>query len=204
MFNPNIFKNNKLNLKIYSKEKEYRILDFGCGEGVWNKANINKNYVIYLFDKNKKILNFVKKKYNRFENIHIINNINLRKLFVFIKKKKINTVIFNSVIQYISEKDLKYILLNIKNSISNKKFLIIISDIPVYSRFYELLLYLFFDLKRLRDAMKLIININYYKINFFKDNYNIQFLKDNFAVKIIDNIMTFKFRRTILLKNKFI
>ena len=44
--------------KYISKKKI--ILDYGCGEGVWSSSVVKK---IYLYDKNKKLIPFLKKKY---------------------------------------------------------------------------------------------------------------------------------------------
>lgn len=47
-------------------KKKLSILDYGCGVGIWSKQDIkNKAFKkITLFDKNKKLIKFLTKKYN--------------------------------------------------------------------------------------------------------------------------------------------
>ena len=91
-------------------KKKLNILDYGCGVGIWSKEDIkNKKFKkITLFDKNKKLINFLTKKYN---NRKIEINFDKKKI---LNKKNYDLVIFSSVIQYMSKDEIKLILKRLK------------------------------------------------------------------------------------------
>ena len=70
-------------IKRLTKIKKLKILDFGCGTGVWSEEDIKSKDVekIILYDKNKLLIKFLKKKYNQ-KKIEI--NFNFKNL---VKKK---------------------------------------------------------------------------------------------------------------------
>jgi 2-polyprenyl-3-methyl-5-hydroxy-6-metoxy-1,4-benzoquinol methylase len=96
-----------------------RILDFGCGEGLFAKKLSNKCRNLYLYDASKAIQDRLKDKFKD-SNIQIIND--------YKKAENINLVIISSVSQYIPQEDFFNILNNLKSSIS-KNGKIIISDL---------------------------------------------------------------------------
>ena len=95
-----IFSTIEFNLKKFEKylKDETILLDFGCGVGIWKKRIPKKILKIFLFDSNQ-IAKIIKKKYSNNKKIFVIRNINE------IKKLKVNTVIVNSVFQYVKEKE---------------------------------------------------------------------------------------------------
>ena len=145
-----IFKYNSfLNIKLIQnlvRTKNLKILDFGCGTGVWSQNNLkNKNIKnIILYDKNKKLIKILKKKYSQ-KKVKI--NFSLKSI---IKKKNYNLVIISSVIQYMSIAEFKKIInLIAQNKRKQKRnFHIIITDIPVLPRPLEFILMPFFNIKR--------------------------------------------------------
>ena len=78
--------------------KKLKILDFGCGIGVWSQKNLKNENIkkITLYDKNKKLIKILKEKYNQ-KKVEI--NFNFKDI---IRKRNYNLVIISSVIQYIS------------------------------------------------------------------------------------------------------
>jgi hypothetical protein len=173
-------------LKIIKKNNS--ILDFGCGKGVWSTKKISKQF--YLYDANKQLVTFLKKKYKK-------------KNFFFLKKPQFNKDVFlaNSVIQYISDKKLDFL----KRKILNKFKLIIFSDIPKYPRIFEGLISVFFNPKRLLLALDYFFSSGYRKLGFYyRPVDKIVSILDNFySVKIIENLTGEKITRyTIVFKKK--
>ena len=121
-----------------SNSNNLNILDFGCGIGNWRIDDIKSKHIkkITLFDKNKRLIKILKKRY-RSKKIDI--NFNYNKV---VKNKFFNLIIFSSVIQYMSPKELLELISKLKKN--KKKLIIIITDIPYLPRFIEFLLLPFF------------------------------------------------------------
>jgi hypothetical protein len=178
--------------------KKLKILDFGCGLGNWNKKIIYSKLInkIILYDKNKNLINILKKKYPS-QKIEI--NFNLKKI---IKIKDYNTIIFSSVIQYISQDKLKKIIKKLTKG--KKNITIIFIDVPYLPRIIEFFLLPFFSFKRFLFTLKLLSSNNYNKINYFL--YNKEKFKPfnkKFDLKFLCNLHDLKFLRyTLVMKLK--
>lgn len=177
--------------------KRLSILDFGCGTGIWPSKNLDKKInEIILYDNNKKLLFFLKKKYKN-KNVKI--NFNLNKI---IKNKNYNIILLSSVIQYISKSDLRKIIYKLTKN--KKKIFIVITDIPYLPRFIEFILLPIFNLKRFIFVLKIIFSKNYRKINYYtykKSDFNL--FKKNFKIKFIPNLHDLNFLRySLVLKIK--
>ncbi len=178
-----LFSTNKFNEKRFRNflvSKKNIILDYGAGIGVWdiNKINVKiKN--IFLYDPNPKAIKVAKKKYN---------------------KNKVNIILLNSVIQYIPRKKLNKMLILFKKKFRVRHWKIIITDVPIHSRFIEIILLMLFDLSRFWHAIQLIFNKDYYSTSFYKDNLDLKYLKKEFNITSFKNLNFFKFRKTIILK----
>ena len=85
---------NKKNFQNYLN-KNTILLDFGCGTGIWDKNLSRKISKIYLYDYNQSLYKGLKEKYAQNKRIFILKKIDK------IKKIKINTVVINSVFQYL-------------------------------------------------------------------------------------------------------
>lgn len=181
------FFNNKKFLKLI-KNHNY-VLDFGCGTGT---IQTNKKK-IYLYDNNLKVQKYLKKKYKSLGNYHILR----KPLF-----KRIEVVLFNSVIQYISEKEFIKICNKI---IKNKINTIIFSDVTKFPRYIEaLILFLNNPIKLLKPA-KYLFYSEYLKYNYYfrsQDKLILRFIK-HYNVRILENLNSNKLSRyTILFKIK--
>jgi len=189
-------------IKKFTKLNKFHVLDFGCGLGVWSKNSLKdkalKNVVLY--DKNKKIIKKVKKKYLT-KKISATSDLDKA-----INKKVFNLVIMSSVIQYIDEKKLKKTIIKItkKCSPKNKDFYIFIIDIPKFFRLFEFILLPFFDFKRFLFVTKLLKNKSYKRIKYHlhtKDS--LSFFHENFYVTKTNNLLNLKFLRySLILKLK--
>ncbi len=173
-----------------SNSNNLNILDFGCGIGNWKIEDIKSKHIkkITLFDENKELIKILKIKY-RSNKVDI--NFNYNKV---VKSKFFNLIIFSSVIQYMSQKELFELITKLKKN--KKKLIIIITDIPYLPRFIEFLLLPFFNFKRFLFTLKLIFTKSYNRINYFTYNkkYFIRF-KNNFAIEYLDNLHDVKFLR---------
>lgn len=196
-----IFLENDFNSFLFFKQlkkKRNTILDYGCGTGIWkcNESGLGDNK-IYLYDKNKLALKHVKNKYYSNKNYIIISSLKE------IKNLKIDVVLFNSVIQYISKNNLEKLLLSF-DKLLKKNYKIIISDIPKFSRLLEFFFLFLFSPKRLLGAIFIIVNFNNYikKNKFYLNNLNFQFLERHFKFKKIKNFNNFKLRYSLVLEKK--
>lgn len=172
-------------LKIVNQNTS--ILDYGCGEGVWSSSTVKK---VYLYDKNKKLISFLKKKY-------IKNN------FYVLKKPIFNKEVFlsNSVIQYIDDKNL-YLL---KKKIIDKFNIIVFSDIPKYPRIIEGIISIIFNPRRLLLAVKYFFNPKYRKLGFYYRSFDkiVSVLNKYYNFQVIENLTGEKITRyTIVFKKK--
>jgi len=195
------YNNYTINLKSLIKlsgQKKISILDFGCGKGVWNpkKVSIKKLNKIILYDKQKKLINFLKKKYKT-KKIKI--NFNYKNI---LKKEKYNLVIFSSVIQYIEKKKLKDLIYQMYKNKPKKNF--IFSDVPCMPRFLEFIILPLINLKRFIFVLKIFFlkkykNLDYYTykkkdFNIFKKDFNVNFYKNLHDLKLL--------RYTVILRSK--
>ena len=117
-------------LRRYLKVSD-RVLDFGCGEGLFASKLSKHCSELYLYDASQLILDRLAEKIDN-KNIQIIND--------YKKVQNINLVLISSVSQYIPDKDFFSILHNLRSSLS-KHGTIIISDVipPKNSIFIEIL-----------------------------------------------------------------
>jgi hypothetical protein len=172
-------------LKIMNQNTS--VLDYGCGEGVWSSSVVKK---VYLYDKNKKLIPFLKKKYRK-------NN------FYILKKPIFNKEIFlsNSVIQYINDKN----LYSLKKKIINKFNIIIFSDIPKYPRIIEGFISIIFNPQRLMLALYYFFNHEYRKLGFYYRSLDkiVSLLDKYYNFQVIENLTAEKITRyTIVFKKK--
>ena len=179
-------------------KKKLSILDYGCGVGIWSKQDIkNKAFKkITLFDKNKKLIKFLTKKYN---NKKVEINFDKKKI---LRKKNYDLVIFSSVIQYMSKNEIKQILLRLKNK--SKKTTYFIIDIPKYHRVLDFILLPFFSIKRCLFSAGLIFNKEYKKIKIYHHQLkDFNFLRKHYEINKISNLYDVKFLRyTLVIKEK--
>ena len=186
--------NDILKIKKNYKIKKLNILDFGCSTGVWDEKKLQKNLIdVYLYDKNKELLPILKKKY---KNKNIFISFDKKKIF----KKKINLIIFSSVLQYMSNIEVDKVFLEIIRKYRNKKIFIIINDLPIYPRYIEFFLLPLINLRVFFYSLTLIFNRRYLKINYFHHRiYNRSIFKKNFHIKELGYSKDMKFLRKRLL-----
>ena len=182
--------------------KNFRILDFGCGTGIWSKKDIKKKFVkkIILYDKNKRLLKILNDKYTEKK---ITVNFDLNKI---LKKNSYNLVIMSSVIQYVNLNKLKKIINDFYDNFHDRKnsHYIIITDIPKFPRLIEFLLLPLFNIQRFFFVIEYLMNKEYHKIKYYyhKDD-DFTFLKKNFIITKFRNLNNLKFLRyTLILKLK--
>ena len=189
-------------IKKLTKLTKLRILDFGCGMGIWSKEDLKENFVkkIILYDKNKKLQKKLSTKYKE-KKVSVV--FNLKKI---LKKSDFNLVIISSVIQYMSLNELKKLLQEITKNFHKKKFVfyIIIMDIPKFPRLIEFALLPIFNFKRFFFAIKYFINEEYKKLEYYLHKESeFLFLKKNFDIKKFKNLRGLRFLRyTLILKLK--
>jgi len=179
--------------------KKLEILDFGCGNGVWelNKKKNKRIKKIILYDKNKRLLPELRKKY---KNIKIKINFNFNSL---VNNKKYNLIIFSSVIQYIQKSDFIKIIEKITKNKKNKIFIAII-DIPFLPRPLEFILMPFFNLRRFFYVLKIFFLKKYKKLDYYiykKNDFNP--LKEKFKIKYVRNLHDLIYLRySLILESK--
>lgn len=162
------------------------ILDYGCGYGLFKKSN----KINYLYDSNKILIPILKKKYKKNKSFKILKSP---------KFKNIDVFFMNSVFQYLSLSKID----KLKKKMGNFK-IIIISDIPKFSRGVEAFFLIFLNPTRLiqgiinfikKDEPYTRLKFNYYSIKKIKKIFK------EFKIQIIPNLDNVKFTRyTIILK----
>ncbi len=171
--------------------KKLNILDFGCGIGNWSAKDIKSQIVekITLYDKNKKLIKNLKKKYS---NKKVNINFNYKNLK---KKNNFNLILFSSVIQYFAFAQLKKIIHDFSKN-KKKNLVIIITDIPFVPRLIEFILLPFFNIRRFIFVLPLIFSREYKKIDFFSyKKVHFKNFEDKFNIKYIYNLHDLKFLR---------
>jgi len=187
-----------LKIKKINKLKKINILDFGCGDGVWEENKIKDINKIILFDKNKELIPILKSKY---KSNKIIRNFNKKIIFT----KNLNLIIFSSVIQYMSDKELKSTFKKILKVYKNKKLIIFINDHPIASRYIELFMLPFINWEKLLYSVSLIFNWKYLQTSYFKHNiFKKKYIVDNFKIKDFGYLkgMPFLRKKFLLTLNK--
>lgn len=173
--------------------KKQIILDFGCGQGIWNEKKINRNKIskLILFDKDKKNYPILEKKYTKSKIIILEKKLNN------IIKYKPKIVLINSVIQYLSHSQLlKYI--NFFQKIGVNK--VIISDIPKYSRYCEFFFNLFLFPKHTYRGFLYLFNAKYRNLEYYYfDKRKIKKKLKKFNIKIIKNLNPNPIRYTLII-----
>ena len=93
-------------IKKLTKLIKLRILDFGCGMGIWSRKDLKQSFVqkITLYDKNNKLQKKLNEKYIE-KKINVV--FDLKKI---LQKNDFNLVIISSVVQYMNIFKLKKII----------------------------------------------------------------------------------------------
>ena len=159
-----------------------------CGYGIFK---VSKK-INYLYDADKKLFSILKNKYKK------------KPLFKILQKPKfynIDVLLMNSVFQYLTPHQIKIMKKNMKNF-----KIVIVSDIPKYSRIVEAIFLFFSNPRRLIQG---VTNFLYKKEPYTKlqfNHYPIKVIKKeflDFEIKIIPNLGSEKLTRyTIILKDK--
>ena len=151
-----------------------RVLDFGCGNGVWENKIYPKIEKIYLYDIDPKLKKELKKKYDN-EQFIVVDSI---------QNIEFDIILIQSVIQYLSDEEIVSFL--VKTNYPEK---IIISDIPKFNRFIELILLLIFNQRRFYFSIKTALLKNYISTNFYFRNFK-SYLKlfENYKIQKINNL----------------
>ena len=107
------------------------VLDFGAGLGDVSFLIKDKVQRIYLFDKSKYFLEELAKRFERFENVRVVDS--LRKI-----EEPVTLIIISGVAPYLSEEELKEMLIGL-HGLCEASTRIIISDIvpPGYSKLID-------------------------------------------------------------------
>ena len=186
------------NIRKKFKIKKLTILDYGCGLAPYFNHKVDTNQIskIYLYDKNRGLKTHLKKKFKNKKRFFI--NFSKNKVF----HKKINLIIFSSVIQYISDKELKKIFTQIIKSYKKKKIYIYLNDIPSKNRFIELLFLPFIDFKKFLYSLKLIFNKNYLNLKYYHHDIKKKvYITNHFSFKNLSYMNNSKyFRQKYLLE----
>jgi len=187
---------NTKNLIRLSGLKKLNILDFGCGKGVWQEKNIEINKInkVILYDKEKKLISILKKKY-RSKRIKI--NFSLKNI---LKTEHYNLVYFSSIIQYLKKNDFKSLVYKLSK---NRKLVIIITDIPFLPRPFEFLALALINFKRFLFVLKIIFSKKYQNLNYYRySKKDFDTFKKKFSVTFHKNLHDLKLLRyTVILKS---
>ena len=175
----------------YLPNKKNVILDFGCGNGIFPKNFSNKKIkLVNMYDKNKKLKNYIKKKYKKNSLIKWTPTININ----------YNVVFINSTVQYLTLKNYKSL---ISYFFKKKVDMIIISDIPKYPFYLEAFFCIFINLSRILISFKYLFQKNY---NFYsyKNKINLIIKNRNYKYELDKNINEDKLLRYTLIFRKIV
>ena len=190
-FYPSKFNFNKF-LSLLPKKKN-TILDYGCGNGIYNNKVISNNKInlIKMYDKDKKLKNTIKKKYLNNSKIKWVNTI----------YTKHNVVLINSVIQYLTLYEYNKLI----NFFLGKHIdILIISDIPKYPRYLEAIILLFINPLRLFVGLSYIFRKNYLKSGFnYREYKKLVIQNSNYKYKIDKNLNEDSLLRYLLIIKKY-
>ena len=172
---------------------KYRLLDFNDIlkiKKISKIKKINKEInSIYFYDKNKDLISLLKRKYNSKK---IFIEFNKNKIF----KKKINLIIFSSVIQYMSDNELCKIFSKISKLYKNKKIYILINDHPLNHRLIELFALPFINIRKFIFSISLIFKIEYLLTQYYSHNiHSKKYIINNFIIKDMGFVSDMKYLR---------
>ena len=190
------------NIKKRFKIKKLSILDYGCGRAIHFDGKIDSKQIdsVYLYDKNKRLKNYLTKKFSNRKKIFV--NFNKDQVF----NDKINLIIFSSVIQYIGDKELEKIFIQIVKKYKKKKIYIFLNDIPTKNRFIEFLFLPLIDFKKFLYSLTLIFNMNYLNLKFYLHDIKKKiYITNHFSIKNLgytSNSKYFREKYLLELNNK--
>jgi len=183
-----------------------KILDFGSGSGT-NIKILNKFGTVYVYEKNKQIREYLKKKFKRDKKITIINNL---------KKYKFDLILAADVIEHIKN---DHLIIRTLNQILKKGGKLIIT-VPAFQFLYSkkdkvlrhYRRYTIYGLKKKLNEFK-ILKISYFNfflfiplciIILFYKIFNLQFIEkvENIPNKFINKFLYLIFRAEKLFINK--
>ena len=183
-----------------------KILDFGSGSGT-NIKILNKFGTVYVYEKNKQMREYLKKKFKRDKKITIINNL---------KKYKFDLILAADVIEHIKN---DHLIIKTLNQILKKGGKLIIT-VPAYQFLYSkkdkvlrhYRRYTSYGLKKKLNEFK-ILKISYFNfflfiplciIILFYKIFNLQFIEkvENIPNKFINKFLYLIFRAEKLFINK--
>jgi len=143
-------------------KKNDDVLDFGCGIGIWDSEKSTSVFFhdLYLYDENIENLEFCKKKYPHY---NILNNLN--------DNLHVNVIFVNSVIQYINTNDLEKLFDKFASILKNDG-IVIISDIPKYSRILEYGLTFFSNFNLFKIQTRQLLSKSYRKTHYYLHSFD--------------------------------
>ena len=191
----NFFYSSELNFKkflSYLPNKKNVILDFGCGNGIFDpqKKYKKKIKIIKMTDKNKLLKKSIKNKYKKNNKFIWSDNINTH----------YNVVFICSVVQYLSFKEYRKL---INFFLKKKTELILISDIPKYPRIIEAFFLIFINPYKLVRASKYLFKKKYLKTSYFFKKYDqLLIYNNNYIYKMQSNLNDDKLRYSLIIQKK--
>ena len=133
---------NYLDFLSYLPNKKNVVLDFGCGNGIFQeKFSSKKIKLIKMYDKDKRLKSHIKNKYKKNSYIKWTQTLSVNYNIVFI----------NSAIQYLTLKNYRSLM---SYFFKKKVDMIIISDIPRYPYYIEAFVSIFINLKKVFLSLK--------------------------------------------------
>ena len=184
-----VSKLNHLEFLSHLPNKKNIILDFGCGNGVFQKKfNSKKIRLIKMYDKNKMLKYQIKKKYEKNSFIKWAPSLSVSYNIVFI----------NSTIQYLTLKSFKSLM---SYFFKKKVDMIIISDIPKYPFYLEAFFCIFINLRRILISFKYLFQ-KQYNFYYYKNLKSLKVKNSNYTCKLYKNINEDKLLRYTLIFRK--
>jgi len=184
-----ITKLNHLEFLSHLPNKKNIILDFGCGNGVFQKKFCSKKIkLIKMYDKNKMLKSQIKKKYEKNSFINWTPSLSV----------SYNIVLINSTIQYLTLTSFKSLM---SYFFKKKVDMIIISDIPKYPFYLEAFLCIFINLRRILISLKYLFQ-KQYNFYYYKNVKSLNIKNPNYTCKIYKNINEDKLLRYTLIFRK--